>query len=334
MLLRAGARVIVTTRFPHDAALRYARERDYDAFRDRLEIFGLDLRLTPSVERFARFLDGHLPRLDFIIHNACQTVRRPPGFYAHLVLRELSPPSSLPEEARLLVAAHHEAQGAKRSPNEPALAAKPAGARAPVRGRGDALAARFDARGSRAPRPRRSLPRGGARSRFAANRPARDQQLAHDARRRADGGAPRGAARQCHRPVRPLEPAEGIDDEKPLPRQTHRERLGHGGAVLPGAQDGQTPAHEHGQSGAEHADAHLGAGLREGRHPHEQRGHRLGHGRRSRRLASRKQAIHGFHPPLDIVDGAARICDPIFAGLEAGEHAFGQFFKDYKPSPW
>ncbi|HRI69592.1 MAG TPA: oxidoreductase, partial [Polyangium sp.] len=51
-------------------------------------------------------------------------------------------------------------------------------------------------------------------------------------------------------------------------------------------------------------------------------------------IAARKQAEHGFHPPLDIVDGAARICDPIFSGFATGIHPFGQFFKDYKPTPW
>ena len=51
-------------------------------------------------------------------------------------------------------------------------------------------------------------------------------------------------------------------------------------------------------------------------------------------IAARKREEHGFHPPLDIVDGAARICDPIFAGLNSGAHAHGQFFKDYKPVPW
>ena len=57
-LLRAGARLIVTTRFPRDSARRYAQEPDFDEWADRLEIFGLDLRHTPSVEalctRFAR----------------------------------------------------------------------------------------------------------------------------------------------------------------------------------------------------------------------------------------------------------------------------------------
>jgi NAD(P)-dependent dehydrogenase (short-subunit alcohol dehydrogenase family) len=50
--------------------------------------------------------------------------------------------------------------------------------------------------------------------------------------------------------------------------------------------------------------------------------------------AARKQQVHGFHPPLDIVDGAARIVDPIFAGLNSGSHLWGLFLKDYKPTPW
>jgi NAD(P)-dependent dehydrogenase (short-subunit alcohol dehydrogenase family) len=51
-------------------------------------------------------------------------------------------------------------------------------------------------------------------------------------------------------------------------------------------------------------------------------------------LSQKKQEIHDFQPPLDIVDGAARICDPFFSGLLTGQHAFGKFFKDYKPSEW
>jgi NAD(P)-dependent dehydrogenase (short-subunit alcohol dehydrogenase family) len=51
-------------------------------------------------------------------------------------------------------------------------------------------------------------------------------------------------------------------------------------------------------------------------------------------IAARKVEEHGFSPPLDIVDGAARICDPIFSGINSGEHAYGVFFKDYKPIAW
>src|SRR4030088_2524950 len=53
-LLRAGARLIVTTRFPRDSAARYARAPDFGEWSDRLEIYGLDMRRTPSVEAFCK----------------------------------------------------------------------------------------------------------------------------------------------------------------------------------------------------------------------------------------------------------------------------------------
>jgi hypothetical protein len=89
-LLRAGAHLIVTTRFPRDAAARYAQEQDFDDWAGRLEIFGLDLRHTPSVEGFCKHLSETRDRLDFIVNNACQTVRRPADFYRHML--ENAPP--------------------------------------------------------------------------------------------------------------------------------------------------------------------------------------------------------------------------------------------------
>jgi NAD(P)-dependent dehydrogenase (short-subunit alcohol dehydrogenase family) len=51
-------------------------------------------------------------------------------------------------------------------------------------------------------------------------------------------------------------------------------------------------------------------------------------------LAERKVVEHAFSPPLDIVDGAARIVAPVFDGFRTGKHAVGLFFKDYRPTPW
>jgi NAD(P)-dependent dehydrogenase (short-subunit alcohol dehydrogenase family) len=51
-------------------------------------------------------------------------------------------------------------------------------------------------------------------------------------------------------------------------------------------------------------------------------------------IVTRKQAEQDFHPPLDIVDGAARVCDPFFSGLNTGSHLWGKFLKDYFPSDW
>jgi NAD(P)-dependent dehydrogenase (short-subunit alcohol dehydrogenase family) len=51
-------------------------------------------------------------------------------------------------------------------------------------------------------------------------------------------------------------------------------------------------------------------------------------------IAARKRADNGFHPPLDIVDGAARIVDPILSGVRTGNHVWGLLLKDYQPAPW
>ena len=99
-LLRAGASLIVTTRFPRDAALRYSREADFGDWCGRLEVYGLDLRHTPSVEALCHHLATTRSRLDYIVNNACQTVRRPPAFYQHMLDLETAAADALPDGAR------------------------------------------------------------------------------------------------------------------------------------------------------------------------------------------------------------------------------------------
>jgi len=102
-LLRDGAKVILTTRFPHAAAKRLHAEADSAEWSHRIDLYGLDLRNIPAVESFAQHLLDTEPSLDIIIHNAAQTIRRPLGFYQELVNQELNPDATITPEARRLV---------------------------------------------------------------------------------------------------------------------------------------------------------------------------------------------------------------------------------------
>ena len=121
-LLRCGAHLIVTTRFPRDSARRYAREPDFAEWGDRLEIFGLDLRHTPSVESFCHQLLTTRTRLDFIVNNACQTVRRPPDFYAHMMAAETAALDDMPPHVRKIVGAYEGLRGYHMLPETSSLA--------------------------------------------------------------------------------------------------------------------------------------------------------------------------------------------------------------------
>jgi NAD(P)-dependent dehydrogenase (short-subunit alcohol dehydrogenase family) len=89
-LLRAGARVTVTTRFPRDAEQRFAELEP--ALRERLTVVGLDFLDLAGV---FRWIAGEVARgepLDILINNAAQTVRRPAEYYARLAAGEVAAP--------------------------------------------------------------------------------------------------------------------------------------------------------------------------------------------------------------------------------------------------
>ena len=74
-------------------------------------MFGLDLRHTPSVEAFAQHVSTTRDRLDFIVNNACQTVRRPPDFYRHMMETEEAALDTLTPEVLRLVGAYEGLRG-------------------------------------------------------------------------------------------------------------------------------------------------------------------------------------------------------------------------------
>ena len=71
MMLQAGARVIATTRFPNDSALRFSKEPGFSNWGHRLHIYGLDLRHIPSVELFCDYIKETYKRLDILIKQCC-----------------------------------------------------------------------------------------------------------------------------------------------------------------------------------------------------------------------------------------------------------------------
>ncbi|ETK85481.1 hypothetical protein L915_09746, partial [Phytophthora nicotianae] len=123
-LLLAGAAVIATTRFPKDAAERFAKHPEYETFKDRLQIFGIDFRDLVHLEQFCDFVISRYSRLDMIVHNACQTVRRPPTYYKPLVDKETKALEASTKDVQMLMNHQQEFESHVKSLALPASDAK------------------------------------------------------------------------------------------------------------------------------------------------------------------------------------------------------------------
>jgi NAD(P)-dependent dehydrogenase (short-subunit alcohol dehydrogenase family) len=345
MMLRAGATVVASTRFPVDAALRFSRESDYPQWRERLKIYGLDLRHTPSVELFCRYLERSLGRLDILINNAAQTVRRPPGFYQHMLGNEARPYAEQPEAVRYLLRDHHECL---RQMAVIGNANGGGGAAMPMTWQGISASSLGPGIGLRASAELSQIPY------------AIDQSLA------VEEVFPRGQL--------------DVDLQQVDLRETNSWRLRIAEVSTPEMLEVQlvnsvapfvlcsrlTPLMRRDFTGQKHIvnvtamEGKFYRFTKPDRHPHTNMAkaalNMLTHTSAGElekdgiymnavdtgwvtdedpaAMVSRKQEDHDFQPPLDIVDGAARICDPFFDGILSSKHWCGKFLKDYFPIDW
>jgi len=324
-LLRDGAHTTITTRFPRDAVRRFASLADSPEWLDRLRVVGIDLRDPAQVIALAESVAAQGP-LDILINNAAQTVRRSPGAYQPLVDAELAPlpDGPLPELQTFGHTNDPHPQALARSVDaHPILAAAAA--------RADELTQQALAAGS------------SSLDRLAAGTAIDAGGLVPDL----------AGVNSWTQGVGDVEPLEMLEVQ--LANETAPFIL----ISKLRASLAASPARRKYVVNVSAMEGVFGRGYKGPGHPHTNMAKAAVNmlTRTSARELFETDRIlmtsvdtgwitderphptkvrlaeEGFHAPLDLVDGAARVYDPIVRG-EAGEDLFGVFLKDYAPGSW
>jgi NAD(P)-dependent dehydrogenase (short-subunit alcohol dehydrogenase family) len=343
-LLRDGAHTTITTRFPKDAVRRFAAMEDSADWLHRLKVVGIDLRDPTQVISLTDDVAADGP-LDIIINNACQTVRRLPGAYSHLIDGEAAP---LPTAESLGVAALPEMVTFDRiSEAHPAAIAGALSSTAVAHHDGESAEHALAAHNA-ASLTALALKAGGASLEAHLSGTAID----------AGGLIPdiqdNNSWTQVLDEVDPLELLEVQFCNSIAPflinsrlRPALRAAVDNGARrayiVNVSAMEGQFGGRRYKGAGHPHTNMAKAAlnmmtrtsagelfesdrilmtavdtGWITDERPHHEK---------------LRIAAEGWHAPLDLVDGAARVYDPIVLG-EQGEDLYGCFLKDYRPAPW
>lgn len=348
-LLRDGAHLTITTRFPRDAVRRFTALPDSAAWIDRLRIVGIDLRDPAQVIGLADSVAAQGP-LDILINNAAQTVRRTPGSYSLLAEAEFAslPDGPLPEiETFGHTADAHPLALAASVDSHPLLSVLRSGK---LQSNGAEIGHLGDLNGEG-----RAFSQADALA-VAAMLPGSSSIEKHRDGTAIDAGGLVPDEVTTNSWVQSVDQVDALELlEVQLCNQTApfilisrlREAMKASSfdrtyIVNVSAMEGQFarrykgPGHPHTNmskaalnmltrtSAGEmfETDQILMTAVDTGWITDERPHH-----------TKLRLAEEGFHAPLDLVDGAARVYDPIVRG-EAGEDVYGVFLKDYKPHPW
>ncbi|MEZ7238465.1 SDR family NAD(P)-dependent oxidoreductase [Rhodococcus sp. GXMU-t2271] len=317
-LLRDGAHLTITTRFPNDAIRRFAAMEDSADWLHRLRIVGIDLRDPAQVVALADDVAAQGP-LDILVNNAAQTVRRSPGAYSALAEAESGPLPAGPRPEVLTFGKPSDAHPAALAGSLPAQLTA------------ESLTSLALVAGSATP------------DRIAAG-------VAVDAGGLLPDLVHTNSWVQTVGEVEPLELLEVqlcnsvapfilVNRLRPALASSPARRTY---VVNVSAMEGQFAGRRYKGAGHPHtnmakaalnmltrtsaedlrADGILMTAVDTGWITDERPHH-----------TKLRLAEEGFHAPLDLVDGAARVYDPIVQG-EAGVDLYGCFLKDYRPAPW